>query len=98
MSAFIISVALLLAAGDQPPADTAVAPAMQATTSTPAAAPAKEEPKMICKYENSTGSRLQKVKICRPANERADDQDTKLQRELNRNGDLRLAPTPGFGN
>jgi hypothetical protein len=43
---------------------------------------------MICKYEFATGSRVQKVKVCRPENEAGMDQDTKLQRELAKNGDM----------
>ena len=95
MSAFIVSVAFLLAGG-QPPADTPAA-----TTAAPADAatqsPAKE-PKMICKYEYEMGSRVKKTKICRPEGETSADQDTKLQRELSKNGDMRLAPMPSVSN
>jgi hypothetical protein len=93
MSAFVLSMAFFLAAG-QPPAE---APA-QASATTPAATePAKPEPKMVCKYEHATGSRLQKTKVCRPEGQSSADQDTKLQRELNRNGDF-VDPQRGFGN
>ncbi|MFT3725687.1 MAG: hypothetical protein QM773_19165 [Hyphomonadaceae bacterium] len=92
MSGFVISVAFLLAAG-QPPAD---APAQQ-----PAAGPsepAKAEPKMICKYEHATGSRVQKTKVCRPEGQSGEEQDTKLQRELSKNGDFVDPQKGGFGN
>jgi hypothetical protein len=91
MSAFIVSVAFLLAGG-QPPAD---APA--ATTAAPAAQTPAKEPKMICKYEQAVGSRLQKTKVCRPEGQSSEDQDTKLQRELSKNGDF-VEPQRGFGN
>jgi hypothetical protein len=94
MSAFVLSAAFLLLAG-QPPA----------VTPTQASAPAKPEPKMICKYEFATGSHIHKVKVCRPENEMADDIDTKLQREMSKNGDQRtpqgglmISPGSGIGN
>jgi len=90
MSAFGLSLIFLLSAG-QPATDPA-AQQPAATTAQPAA-----EPKMVCKYEHVTGSRLQKTKVCRPENEKGADQDTKLQRELSRNGDYREVPRGGIG-
>ncbi|MFT3725686.1 MAG: hypothetical protein QM773_19160 [Hyphomonadaceae bacterium] len=89
MSPVIVSIALLLAA-DQPPA---VAP----TQTADATQAAKPEPKMVCKYEFATGSRVQKVKVCRPENEPAGDQDTKLQRAIDRLGDMRIPGEKGGG-
>lgn len=75
-----------------------------ATATTPAAPPAVvepakpvEEPKMICRNEPITGSRTQKQRICRPANEATGDRSTALQRELDKFGG---APEPltSFGN
>ncbi len=95
MFGIILSVALLLSAADQPPADAA------ATQPQPQA----EEPKLVCKTEFAVGSRVKKVKVCRPVNQEADFQDTKLQREMAKNGDQRVAqgglmisPGSGIGN
>lgn len=85
MPSFAVSLAFLLAAG-QPPAE----PAAATPAAEQAAAPT-QEPKMICKYENLTGSRVQKQKICRPESQTAADIDsTKLQRDIARNGDMRV--------
>lgn len=89
MPSFAVSLAFLLAAG-QPPAEAPAAPA--ATTEAPAA-----EPKMICKYEYATGSRVQKVKVCRPENQTSNDMDTKLQRDMSRLGDMRIPGEKGGG-
>lgn len=64
-----------------------------------AAAPATPapEPKMVCKYEHVTGSRLQKTKVCRPEGESSNDQSTALQRGLNK-FDARPIQAPGLGN
>jgi hypothetical protein len=93
MSLLVVSLALLLTAG-QPPAE---APAQQAAPAQ-TSEPAKAEPKMICKYENLTGSRLQKTKVCRPEGETGASEDTKLQRELSKNGDSVDPQRGGFGN
>ena len=93
MSVLVVSVAFLLAAG-QPPAE---APAQQAAPAQ-TSEPAKVEPKMICKYENLTGSRLQKTKVCRPEGDTGAGDDTKLQRELSKNGDFVDPQRGGFGN
>ena len=98
MSAFVLSMAFFLTAG-QPPADVpAQQPAQQAANGPAAPEPAKPEPKMICKYENAVGSRLQKTKVCRPEGQAASNQDTKLQRELSKNGDFIDPSSSGFGN
>jgi len=69
-----------------PAAQQAVAPA------TPAA-----EPKMICKWEQVTGSRVQKTKVCRPEGQSGVDQSTALQRSLDKI-ESRPIKAPGFGN
>ena len=90
MTAFGLSLIFLLSASQQP-TDAIAQP------TTPAATQPAEEPKMVCKYEHVTGSRLQKTKVCRPENEKGADQDSKLQRELSRNGDYREVPRGGVG-
>jgi hypothetical protein len=55
------------------------------------------EPKMICKYEQVTGSRLQKTKVCRPEGQEGNDQSTALQRSLDKL-DARPIQAPGLGN
>jgi hypothetical protein len=98
MKLIALSALVLLAASQ-------VAVAQQGTTTTtppapPAVAePAKpaEEPKMVCRNEAVTGSRTQKQRICRPANEATGDRSTALQRELDKFGGAPELPT-GFGN
>jgi len=93
MPSFLLPVVFLLGAGQPPteaPAQTA-APAARTTTAEPTA-----EPKMICKYEHVTGSRLSKQKVCRPEGDDGQQSST-LQRQLDRFGD-RGPPVPGFGN
>lgn len=83
MSSLLLSVVFLLGAADQPPTEaTTQQPATQAAT-TP-------EPKMICKYENLTGSRVQKQKVCRPEGQTGNDQDSNLKRKMDRMGDHRV--------
>ena len=90
MTALGLSLIFLLSASQQATDATVQQPT--ATATQPAA-----EPKMVCKYEHVTGSRLQKTKVCRPENEKGADQDSKLQRELSRNGDYREVPRGGVG-
>ncbi len=89
---------LFLLAADQPPT---TEPTPQPVVTAPVvAAPATEvkpEPKMVCKYEHVTGSRLSKQKVCRPEGETSNDQASALQREMQRNGDYR-EPLSSFGN
>jgi hypothetical protein len=96
LSGIVLSAALRFAAADQPPA-TDSAQVQPVQTGQTAQAAAVEEPKMVCKYESSTGSRVQKVKVCRPADQKQDEQSTKLQRELAKNGDF-IEPSGTFGN
>lgn len=81
-----------------------VAVAQQVTT-TPAAPPAAvepakpaEEPKMVCRNEHVTGSRVQKQRVCRSANDPGNGPSTALQRELDKFGNTAEPPTGGFGN
>jgi hypothetical protein len=92
MTSFIFPVIFLLAGG-QPPTDETTQQAAPAVT---AAAPAAE-PKMICKYEHVTGSRLSKQKVCRPEGQSSADQSTALQREMDKFG-ARPERAPGLGN
>ncbi len=97
MSGMILSVALHFAAADQPPATDVTQPAQPAQQAQSVQTAEAEQPKMVCKYESSTGSRVQKVKVCRPADQKQDEQSTKLQRELAKNGDF-IEPSGTFGN
>lgn len=94
----IAPVLFLLAATPVALAQQVAAP-QPAAAPTTAAEPAKpaEEPKMICRNEPITGSRTQKQRICRPANESSGDRSTALQRELDKFGAGAEAPTT-FGN
>ena len=92
MTSHILTVVFLLAA-PQPPTD---APAQASAPAATAEAPAAE-PKMICKYESITGSRLSKQKVCRPEGADDDAQSTALQRQLDRFGS-RGPTAPGLGN
>ena len=91
MTSILFSVFFLVSAGD-PPTEVASQPAQATTTTAPAA-----EPKMICKYEHVTGSRLSKQKVCRPEGAAGDDQSTALQREMDKFGS-RPERAPGLGN
>ncbi len=95
MTSFTLSLIFLLAAGGQPPADTTTQSA-EPSAQPPVAEPAAQ-PKMICKYEHTTGSRLSKQKICRPEGEAGADQSTALQRQLDKFAD-RAVQAPQMGN
>ena len=69
MTSFAFSVMFLLVTS-QPATEVPAPQAPAAPVATTATAP---EPKMICKYERTTGSRVQKTKICRPENEKGAD-------------------------
>lgn len=81
MTSFVFPVLFLLAGG-QPPTEATTQQPEPAATAAPVAPAA--EPKMICKYEHVTGSRLGKQKVCRPEGESSADQSTALQRQLDR--------------
>lgn len=85
--------ALFLLAGGQPPTEAATEQTAPAATATAPAA----EPKMICRYEHVTGSRLNRQKVCRPEGESSADQSTALQRQLDR-VNTRPETLGGFGN
>lgn len=93
MTSHLLTVVFLLA-DPQPPTD---APAQAAAPAATTTAEAPAEPKMICKYESITGSRLSKQKVCRPEGADKDEQSTALQRQLDRFGS-RGPTAPGFGN
>jgi hypothetical protein len=87
--------ALFLLAGGQPP--TADAPATEPATVAAPVAETKPEPKMVCKYEHVTGSRLSKTKVCRPEGAKGDDQGMALRRSLDKIEDRSIDPG-GLGN
>ena len=89
----ILFPALFLLAGGQPPT---TEPAPQPAAAAPDAE-TKPEPKMICKYEHVTGSRLSKQKVCRPEGAAGDDQSTALQRQLDKVASRSIDPG-GIGN
>jgi hypothetical protein len=47
-----------------------------------------EEPRIVCRMEYVTGSRVKKERICAAPNNKAQDTETKLQRDLSRQIDL----------
>lgn len=56
-----------------------------------------DEPKLVCRMEFATGSRVKKEKICAAPPNKAQDTQTNIQRELSRKGDFAEAPEV-FGN
>ena len=56
-----------------------------------------EEPKVVCRTEFATGSRVKKVKICDVPPNQAQDTQTNLQRQMNRKSDY-VEPPQTFGN
>lgn len=56
-----------------------------------------EEPKIVCRMEFVTGSRVKKEKVCAAPANKAQDTLTTLQRDLARRGD-NSEPQEGFGN
>jgi hypothetical protein len=72
------------------PAD---APQASAAATTEKAA----EPEMICRNEYEPGSRVRKVRVCRPKGSDKQQDKTVLQRELDRQGDF-VEPVGGLGN
>ena len=65
--------------------------AVTATTEKPA------ELEMICRNEYEPGSRVRKVRVCRPKGSDKQQDKTVLQRELDRHGDF-VEPVGGLGN
>ena len=87
--------ALFLLAGGEPQTTTQPA-ATQAPVTAPVAE-TKPEPKMVCKYEHATGSRLSKTKVCRPEGQEGADQSRALRRSLDKIEDRSIDPG-SFGN
>jgi hypothetical protein len=89
--------------------DVAVAFLFQAAAGAPAQAPAPpaseevtvvgkaEEPRIVCRMEFVTGSRVKKEKVCAAPPNKAQDTQTNLQREMARKGDF-SEPPEVFGN
>jgi len=77
-------------AAEPPPAAPNETPA-QATTEE------KKKPKMVCRFEYPTGSRLKRERVCREQGSDEQQDKTALQRELDRQGDV-LPPSPGIRN
>lgn len=75
----------------------AAPPAETPQTTVTVTAEAQKEVKEICKYEFATGSRVKKVKVCRSTDDTSSYQDTKLQRDLAKNGDMRVPGETGGG-
>ena len=58
----------------------------------------KEKPKMVCRYEHDTGSRVKRVKVChQQGTDEEQDDKTALQRALDKQGDV-LTPRDNVGN
>lgn len=57
----------------------------------------KEAPKVVCRMEYVTGSRVRKERICTAPPNAAQDTPTNLQRQIDRLGDF-VEPPQVFGN
>ncbi|MDP3736602.1 MAG: hypothetical protein Q8R02_04385 [Hyphomonadaceae bacterium] len=75
----------------------AAPPAEIPQTTVTVTAEAPKDVKETCKYEFATGSRVKKVKVCRSTDEKPSYEDTKLQRDLAKNGDMRRPGEMGGG-
>jgi hypothetical protein len=89
--------ALFLLAGGEPQTTTQPAATEAPATAAAPVAETKPEPKMVCKYEHATGSRLSKTKVCRPEGQVGDDQSMALRRSLDKIEDRSIDPG-SFGN
>jgi hypothetical protein len=89
--------ALFLLAGGEPQTTTQPAATEAPATAAAPVAETKPEPKMVCKYEHATGSRLSKTKVCRPEGQEGDDQSMALRRSLDKIEDRSIDPG-SFGN
>jgi hypothetical protein len=56
-----------------------------------------EEPRIVCRMEFVTGSRVKKERVCTAPPNKAQDTQTNLQREMARKGDF-VEPPSTFGN
>jgi hypothetical protein len=56
-----------------------------------------EEPRIVCRMEFVTGSRVKKEKVCAAPPNQAQDTPTNLQRQISRKGDYSEQPST-FGN
>jgi hypothetical protein len=74
--------ALFLLATAEPQTTTTTEPAPQPAVSEPAPEAKPEKPKMICRNERVTGSRVEKQRVCRPAGGTHNDLDAATQRNL----------------
>jgi len=92
MSFLLFPALFLLSAGDPPAAPE---PAPQPAVSEPAPQAKPEEPKMICRNERVTGSRVAKERVCRPAGGTHNDLDAATQRNLGVSSGPDFAPPIG---
>ncbi len=81
MSLFLFPALFMLAAGE-PQTATTTEPAPQPAVAEPAPEAKPAEPKMICRNERVTGSRVEKQRVCRPAGGTHNDLDAATQRNL----------------
>ena len=102
MSLLLLPAFFLLAAGDlneDPPALANDAPVEQAA---PEAKPEEAKPKMICRNERVTGSRVAKERVCRPVGGLHSDLDAGTQRNLDQHRNTPsgmpdgVSPRPGL--
>jgi len=57
----------------------------------------KAKPKMVCRYEHDTGTRVKRVKVCHEQGVEEQEDKTALQRALDKQGDV-LTPRDNVGN
>ena len=72
-------------------------PSTPASETAPETVEKKDKPKMVCRFEYPTGSRLKRERVCHEQGSDEQQDKTKLQRELDRQGDV-LQPGPVLGN
>ncbi len=90
MSLFLFPALFLLAAGEPQTAEPPAQPPAPAPVAAPAPQAKPEEPKIVCRNERITGSRVAKERVCRPVGGTHNDLDAATQRDLGLN---RTAPS-----
>lgn len=94
MSLFLFPALFLLTIGDPPTTSaTSTEPETQPVVSQPAPKAKPAEPKMICRTERVTGSRVAKETVCRPAGGTYTDMGGAMQHDQ-RLGGAPFSPTP----
>ena len=98
MNVLLLPAFLLLAAGEpteNPPGSAHDAPAQQSASQAKSDTAKVEEPKMVCRNERVTGSRVAKERVCRPVGGSHADLDSATQRDLGLNRNAPMAMPEG---